>query len=1175
MSQQNWLQRLLQRKPTQQNAALPSLSETPTLRIDEGMGTTILRPEVLEKRKQAVVTPLISEEVQATVPAVWNVGDMILNQYEVTDILGEGGMGTVYRVHHHGWDIDLAVKCPRPETFATEHGKTNFVREAETWVNLQLHPHIVGCYYVRILGGIPRVFAEYIPGGSLTEWIRELRLYQGKQKQILARILDLAIQFAWGLHAAHEQGLIHQDIKPANVMLTTDEIVKVTDFGLARARVLAGEPATRHGNEIQSVLVSARGMTPAYCSPEQARGEALSRKTDIWSWGVSILEMFTGSVTWRSGTVAAEVLANYDPSDNKDIPPLPEALQSLLKRCFQTAAADRPATMQEVATELQAIYTHEIGIPYPRKMPNTAELVADTLNNRALSLSNLGKFTESQQLWEQALQADPRHLQTTYNKGILLWRQGKLTDDELVKQLEVVRSAYTPQWQASYLLAQVHLERGDRDAAYALLKEAATHAPDATEVQQQYHTLYSQQSHTLIERTLQEDKSIVYAVDISSDGRIAISGGHVTCIWDVTTEKCLHILQPVETFPITHAVSISADGQVALSSRGKYLWLWDTRTGKKLHMLRQQKDVMTAKLSADGNLMISGDGNNAHIWDVQKGRRLHTLKHAQEVQAVTLSVDGNLAVTGTSYANLRESKSTFQIWEVRTGNCLLTIEEAGGTDGVCLSNDNRLLVANLSSMISIWETSTGRRIYRLAEHGHTAKSLGLSGDGRWLVSGSPDHTIRLWDTTTGRCLRTLQQSDWVWSVSISADGKWIIAGVDQFIKVWELDQQRILCSLHPSQALSHTTVTKTKSRAEELLEQFEQAFDRKRYGEALALVREVRALAGWERRPESLAAWKKLTPYCSRTGLRAAWQAKSFQVAASAVQLSSDGQVAVFGSAGSVQIWEIHTGRCLQNLQGHTGNINTICLHEQRQWVASGSNDNTIRLWDISSGQCLRIFQGHTNDVLSVQISTDGHFIVSAGRDGMIRTWDTTTGRCLRVIDGAPGRQGVHRWMYRVSISAHGQLLLTAGQDFTIRIWDLHSGRCLRVIEDHNGIVTSIHVSSDGRYAVSGSSDNTIRVWEVTTGRCLRVIKVNLGLFHDVAMTPEGHWIVSGNAQHQVQLWESSSGRCLCTLQDHSKAVDSVAISANGLRLLSAAFDGTLRLWELDWELEASRSTKG
>ena len=206
----------------------------------------------------------------AEVPGTWEPGDLLLDLYEVRGELGHGGMGTVYRVHHRGWNLELAVKCPRPDAPAV----TGFAAEAEAWVDLGLHPHVVTCHYVRTLGGIPRVFAELVEGGSLADWIRDGRLYAGGPEAALARMLDVAIGFAWGLGYAHERGLVHQDVKPANVLLTPEGTAKVTDFGLvgARPRVAAGaDPGA-------SIRVEAGAYTPAYASPEQHAGGTLDQR---------------------------------------------------------------------------------------------------------------------------------------------------------------------------------------------------------------------------------------------------------------------------------------------------------------------------------------------------------------------------------------------------------------------------------------------------------------------------------------------------------------------------------------------------------------------------------------------------------------------------------------------------------------------------------------------------------------------------------------------------------------------------------------------------------------------------------------------------------------------------------------------------------------------------------
>ena len=292
----------------------------------------------------------------------WKPGDVILDLYEVrpvTEGFGEdvvekdyheGGFGRVYKVWHRTWRREMAVKTPRAGMFTSEEQQEAFTRECETWINLGLHPNTVSCHYVRSLGGVPRVFSEYAEAGTLEDWIRSGRLYEGDERSALTRILDTAIQFAWGLHYAHERGVIHQDVKPLNAVLWDDGTLKVTDFGLAGARQKdgIGDPAGAGAGEMQSVLVSVGGMTPSFCSPEQAAGKSLDRRTDVWSWAVGGLEMFQGEVTWQSGSLAGEALEAFLRHGGKEegIPAMPEGVGALLRRCFREEPADRPRTLR-------------------------------------------------------------------------------------------------------------------------------------------------------------------------------------------------------------------------------------------------------------------------------------------------------------------------------------------------------------------------------------------------------------------------------------------------------------------------------------------------------------------------------------------------------------------------------------------------------------------------------------------------------------------------------------------------------------------------------------------------------------------------------------------------------------------------------------------------------------
>ena len=140
--------------------------------------------------------------------------------YEVVDVLGESHLGTTVRVHHRGWGIDLAAAMPSPALLSWPTANEDVMKGVEHWVRLGFHPHIVCCFYVRPLENIPMIFRELVEGGSLADWIEDGRLYEGEGNAPLVRILDIATQIALAAGHAHKMGVVHQDIRPATVLMT-------------------------------------------------------------------------------------------------------------------------------------------------------------------------------------------------------------------------------------------------------------------------------------------------------------------------------------------------------------------------------------------------------------------------------------------------------------------------------------------------------------------------------------------------------------------------------------------------------------------------------------------------------------------------------------------------------------------------------------------------------------------------------------------------------------------------------------------------------------------------------------------------------------------------------------------------------------------------------------------
>lgn len=253
-----------------------------------------------------------------------------LGPYEVRSSLGVGGMGEVYRVSDPRLGRDVAVKV-LPESLAIDPERlARFKREAQILAALN-HPNIASIYGLEENSGHPALVMELVEGSTLAE-----RLAEGPIP--LDEALNLAKQIAEALEAAHEKGIIHRDLKPANIKIAPDGVVKVLDFGLAKA--LEGETAASELSKSPTISAMATNMgvilgTAAYMSPEQAKGKPLDRRADIWSFGVVLYEMLTGKQLF-TGETASEVLAHVITKEPawEALAPCPRGIDRLLHQCL-------------------------------------------------------------------------------------------------------------------------------------------------------------------------------------------------------------------------------------------------------------------------------------------------------------------------------------------------------------------------------------------------------------------------------------------------------------------------------------------------------------------------------------------------------------------------------------------------------------------------------------------------------------------------------------------------------------------------------------------------------------------------------------------------------------------------------------------------------------------------
>lgn len=501
---------------------------------------------------------------QEQVPPIWQIGDVILDKYAIRDIFTSGGMGLVYRAYHKDWDMDMAVKSPRPKFFQTEEHASNFEREAETWVNLGLHPHIVTCFYVRRLGRIPRIFAEFVEGGTLSEWIRSGRLYQGGPESRMESILDIAIQVAWGLHFSHQKGLVHQDVKPGNVLMMPDGTAKVSDFGLASARLVAHEGTATTRQAGQSILVEGAGfLTPEYASPEQFAGQPLSTASDAWSWAALVLEMLKGECDWTDGRAAPFVLQEFY-QEKVRIDPLAQ----LLHECLVVPVKQRSSSLLAQADALIRIHENLTGETYPRSYTGESQASSDALNNKGASLLDLGKTELGIDCLEQAMNLNPRNLNAKFNQLVTAWRLAEATDEDIIEELWSFRDEINSD-ALDTLLDHICTESGvPKNARAARLQQRPTN-------ETRLKTIARHPSSIAAIRLVTTAEGDTQLITVSRTGSILIQAP------DGVQVASFSIPQPAETLPTTpygrwvsdglwiSDCAITSDGQWVIFSQNK------------------------------------------------------------------------------------------------------------------------------------------------------------------------------------------------------------------------------------------------------------------------------------------------------------------------------------------------------------------------------------------------------------------------------------------------------------------------------------------------------------------------------------------------------------------------------------------------------------------------------
>ncbi len=1101
---------------------------------------------------------------EANITEDWNISDIILDLYEVKEILGEGAFGKVYKVYHRGWNSYLAVKTLHSHLVSDEEHKKAFIKECQGWVNLGLHPNIVSCYYVRELGGLPRIFLEYIDGGTLASV---------KKKKELKEILDYSIQCLDGLIFAHNKGLIHRDIKPLNCLLTAGGDLKITDFGIASG--LAGFDGTEN-----SVIENPAG-TPAYMPPEQWNRGNSGPWSDIYSFGIMLYELCCRKRPFDEGHEPVVVLKarhlTIEPEDPRNINKnIPENLSTFILKCLAKKPEERYKNCEDARSELVKIYESVASRPYSRKKPQEGRLLADGLNNRAVSMIDLGKKKEAENILDEALRIEPSHPQSLYNRGLLMWRSGRLTDEELIRQMEEAGKINSRGYMIPYLTSLIHMERGNSSEAVNLLKKALSMAGDRdkNEIEKTLQKAIEQKESSL--KVFRRHTGWVNSVCISSDEKTGLSGSQdlTLNLWNLSDGTCIRTMKGHTNF-IT-SVSISSDGTKGLSgSRDKTIRLWDLKSGTCIRTFEGHKGpVNSVNISSDGTLAISGGTDKIiYVWDIKSGNLITELEgHSDSVESVCFSPD-------TCYALSGSKDKTVRLWDLKSGKSVHTMEgHKNRINAVSISSDGNFALSGSGSetgskdnTIRLWDLNNGQCINIFRGHSNFISSLSISRDGRFVFSGSEDRTVRFWDRDTGQCIRTIVSSTGISSVSMSPSGKLALMGSRKFssmspedtpVHLWkpEHGSQGTFQIVQPQSSLK---AMEDSVKFDECLKEGEECFKKGFYREMFQAIDRARNIPGYEESKDALDLKYKASIKGIRYGLNGAWFLRNFEGHKNRVtSITGDDRFILSGSHDkTIALWDMEKGCVIKTLEGHTRSVTSICISSDGVFAMSGSEDNTLRMWLIESGACINVFEGHKSGVTSVCMSPAWDYAISGSWDKTIRLWDTG-GKCLKTFTGHTES------VTSLCMASDGEFFLSASMDKTIRMWDIRKGTTTKILEGHSDSITSISISMDDKWLISGSRDGTMYLWDLEKGASIKTFKEHRGAITSVAFFHNGKFCISSGEDGKLLIWDIEKRRTVKALEGHTGAVLSIFITSEGRFVLSSGEEGIIKIYELDWDYE-------